>query len=322
MAAVLLVVGTLLSPVLLWAAGGAEIASTDTLLSSQRTVLNHDELNSLPVRTIEEIIGLQNGTVLLRGRQSSDISQTAPQISSRGSEPFETGFVLNRVNLNNPWYGYPAVTISPHALQSLSFEPAVLGVGPGFGGSGRVNMQTRSGGPKWSALVESISDNTLGSGFDQNWYTASIGGPVPGLRKTYIFGLIERRYFGDRSPSAGTDAFLPDSPIGLPGNWLQGWSYHGRLDCNLTDNLKLTATADASIDEWSRYIHSYYFNWPHLPYYKDQNLSLAARLDHDLTPTFRMSTQVSLFKAERFAGDGIHRPGYRRVRAPVRQPLA
>ncbi|MCP4542628.1 MAG: hypothetical protein GY832_36360 [Chloroflexi bacterium] len=168
-------------------------------------------------------------------------------------------------------------------------------------------MQTRSGGPEWTALLESISDNSLGSGFDQNWYIASVGGPVPGLRKAYIFGLVERRYFGDRSPSYGTERSLAGSPTGLPGNWLKGWSYNARFDYNINDNLILTATADASIDEWSRYIHNYYYNWKHLPYYQDKNLALGAKLEHHLTPTFDLSLRVSLFKTEHFGGDGIQR---------------
>jgi len=288
-------------------ASTADHETADSTGDSASVTITHDELLALPFRSIEEVIGLQNGTVVLRSGPESGVSLAIPPISVRGGQPVETGYYLNGVPVNDPFTGYMTFRISPHAVERLSFESTAYRPDHGLAQSSAVAITTRSGGPRWSGMVETVTDNALGSGFDQNWYTTSLGGPIPGLKNACLFGLVERRYFGDRNPSIMTEDFLPDRPIRLPGNWLAGWSYNGRFDYAPRWNMHFTATVDGSETEWSEYIQPYYFNWPHTPYNKDQNLAVAGTFSHRLTPTFDYSVGVSHLASEVFQGDGVHK---------------
>ena len=278
-------------------------------------------INSLPVRSIHEILAIQNG-VVAEYRPSSrwfriDDSQwgerpereslNGPELDIRGGYPYENGYYLNGVHITNQISGNMTMGISPHAIDKMDLYSGGIPAQYGLANAGIIDITTRSGTEKFSGMVEIVSDNTIGSDFDRNWYTASVGGPVTLLRNACFFGLVERRWLGDRNPSAYTEEALPGSPNRLPGNWLKGWSYNGRVDYHIRPELKLTLTADGSIDEWSEYRHAYLFDIEHTPYYKDKNLSLSAGLAHKISSDFKYSLAASYFASERFRGDGVHR---------------
>jgi hypothetical protein len=281
--------------------------TVDSTSQPDAIVVNHNELMNLPFRSIEEVLGLQNGTTILHHKDIDDLSVTTPRISIRGIEPFENGFYLNGVPINSPYNGYVSTRISPLGLERVSFDPLDFSAKNGFFGVSAVRMTTRKGGSRYSGTVEAITDNTIGSDLDQNWYTATLGGPIPAIPNGYFFGCIERRHFGDRNPSSRTEEFLLGSSNRLPQNWLDGWAYNIRFDYEPRSNVSITGTLDGSITQWSQYLHAYYFDRQHMPYYKEESQAFSGRLQQQVTSSLKYSLQTSYFKSERFRGDGKYR---------------
>ncbi len=292
---------------------------TDSLALKQGIIsavtLTTDEIRSLPYRTIEELIGLQNGVVVIQDnvRQAGSFAIQRDAINSfelhvRGGRDYENGFYLNGTRINDPMTGLYIGSISTYALKRLEFYPGYMPVRFGNANSSVISMQTMSGTDEYRGFAEIYSDNYIGSDFGQNYYTAGISGPMPGTNKGRIFGLVERRQLDDRNPSWITDKSLPESPSRLPNNWNESWAYHAKLDYDFDKQLSISAHLDGSNSQWSEYLHSYLFNIEHTPYHDDDNLLIGGKLQYKLEPEkTNLSLSVSYFKSERFVGDGVYR---------------
>ncbi len=295
------------------------VLQADVDSTTAENVIQPKDFLSLPLRSLPDLIGIQAGAVEMRphrrfstenlfadGARPPRQSISTQELDIRGGRPYETAYYLNGVPINDPISGQATTNISPLAISSLTYGPAGLPTGFGSSNSG-VSVVTPSGGEAYSAMIEVVSDNVVGSGFDQNWYTGSLSGPLPVLKRGTFFGLVERRWFGDRNPSALTDESLPGSPKGLPGNWLDGWTYHGKATYPINSDISVTLSADGSYEEWSEYLHEYLFNIEHTPYHQDENMALSARFNHDVNPRLSYSLGTSYFRSKRFRGDGRHR---------------
>jgi len=278
--------------------------SVDTLVSSS-TTLSADEIRSMPYRTIEELIGLQNGVVEIN---TSGTISNGRELHVRGGRDYENGFYVNGTRINDPVTGLYFGSFSTYALKRLEFYPGYIPARFGNANSSVISMLTLSGTDEYKGFAEVLSDNEIGADFDQNWYTAGISGPIPGTNKGRIFGLVERRWFGDRNPSWITDKSLPEGPNRLQNNWNESWAYHAKLDYDIADKISLSAHLDGSNSEWSEYLHSYLFNIEHTPYHDDDNLLIGGKLRYELEPEkTNFSVSASYFKSERFLGDGVNR---------------
>ena len=254
---------------------------------------------AVPYNDVEQIIG-KNINALPLFRQTG----TVTLFSYRGTDPSNNLYRLNGIRVTDPFTGRMIGRVSPLALSSVGFlafdDPSA-----GLGDPNSLAMTTRSGGGAWHGAFEGITDNTIGSNYDRNSYTARAGGPVPGFERIHLSGLVERRYHGDREPSVTTGDVLPDGSSSFPGNWLDGWAYNGRVDYQVKPDMILSATIDGSRTEYSQYIHAYYFDWPHLPYHKDDFLSLSAQIAHRLSPTVDYTLRLAQVTNESFEGDGV-----------------
>ncbi|MCH8027219.1 MAG: TonB-dependent receptor [candidate division Zixibacteria bacterium] len=292
---------------------------TDSLELKQGTIsqttLTTAEIRSLPYRTIEELIGLQNGVVVIQDnvRQVGSFAIQRDAINSfelhvRGGRDYENGFYLNGIRINDPVTGLYIGSFSTYALKRLEFYPGYIPLQFGNATSSVISMQTLSGTDEYRGFAEIFSDNSIGSDFGQNYYTAGISGPIPGINKGSMFGLVERRKLDDRNPSWITDKSLPESPNRLPNNWNESWAYHAKLDYDFSEKIILSAHLDGSNSEWSEYLHSYYFNIEHTPYHDDDNLLIGSILRFELEPEkTNFSLSASYFMSERFSGDGVYR---------------
>lgn len=261
--------------------------------------ISGDAIQALPARSIAEVIALQNSVVNL-----ARLRQSQPEFHIRGGREYHTGYYLNNVSIMNPINGIVTVSISPHAIRDISFYPGGLSAEYGFANSGLFDLVSRTGSDAYSGMIEAVSDNIGGSGYDQNWYTARLSGPFPFLKNAHFFGLLERRWFANRNPSSKTEEILPGNPKRLPGNWLRGWTYHGKVDYDIRSNINLSFAADYSIDNWSEYRHEFLFDIDHMPRYKDKYLGLSGSFNHSLTPEMTYSVTGTYYASERTRGDG------------------
>jgi hypothetical protein len=225
---------------------------------------------------------------------------TTPNLFIRGGLCESNAVKLNGVMVNSVMNGNSIFYISPHASEVIYYYEDGFPVEYGLANASLTEIHTRSGSSRYEGMLEVISDNLLGRGYDQNWYTASLGGPIPLLKQGYFFSLLEHRWMQDRQPSA-----ICDNP--RPGNWLNGWSTNNRLDYSPKSNLDFSVTLDAARQEWSEYRHEYLFNIEHTPYYKDDYLSFNVRMNHRISSRFSYELQSSYYRSERFRGDGRYR---------------
>jgi len=296
-------------------------------------IITRDELLAMPTRGFEQVVGIQNSVVRMhsnldtRQRGFRSALATAPEINLRGGRPSEVAYYVDGFSQQDPLTGISTANINNNAIKEISVTSGAFSAEYGHVASGIVNVTTNSGSQEYHGNAEIVTDNLAGEfgydDFDQNYYSADFGGPIPGTDKGTFFISGERRYLGDRSPSSKTYEITSEfglandlaNPWRKPSNWLSGWSYQGKLDYDFTPNFKFGLSANGSIDKWQRYIHSFLNpqfidQIKHCPYYDDRNIGVNAKITHTLNSNTFYNLSGSYFKTTRKRLDGVIREDY------------
>jgi hypothetical protein len=297
--------------------GVSGVSSVD----SSTVMFDSTDLNSWPVRSLTELIGLHGGVAVITTRPGEAFSLTTDHLSVRGGGPDNLRSYINGLGITDPYTGYRSFAVSSNSISRFQFNALDVSGQYPSGGLGVADLTTRRGGDQLSGFVEAISDNRIGTDFDQNWYTLGLSGPLAQLTNVRFSTVGERRYFGERRPSIRTDDFLPGSPKSLPSNGLEGWNYSGRLDWQVTPKLDLGLTADGSTESWLEYSQPYYFDSRHVPCYEDRNELLAFTLNHGISDSFRYRARLSHLSSERFRGDATLRDNLSSYERPYANQL-
>lgn len=291
-------------------------------------IVERDKLLAMPTRGIEQVVGIQNSVVRMNSnvdtRQRGDreaVGSTGSEINLRGGRPSEVAYYVDGFSQQDPLSGISTTNINNNAIKEISVTSGAFSAEYGHVASGVVNVTTNSGTNKYHCNLDLISDNAATpfgyDSYDQNWYSGDLSGPVPGLENAFFFVSGERRFSRDRAPSIRTkDVYeefgltdLFEDPQRMPNNSTSGWSYQGKLDFDVTKNMRLSLSGNGSIEKWQEYRH-YYLNpaFPdqigHSPRYEDKNLGLNAKITHTLDPKTIYNLSMSYFVTERTRGDG------------------
>lgn len=287
-------------------------------------IVKAEEIQSMPTRGFEEIVGLQNSVV--RMNSNTDINQrggaaikaNGPSINLRGGRPSEVAYYVDGFSQQDPLSGLSTANVSNNAIQEISVTSGAFSAEYGHVASGIVNVVTKSGTDEYHFTTEVVSDNVglADNVFDHNFYTADFSGPLPFMEKGYFYVSGERRYLQDRTPSIKTEDFFAANGLAnndgaaLPNNSLSGWSWQGKMDMNLTPTFKFTLNGNGSVDNWQQYQH--FYNNPyqpgqieHTPRYEDINWGINGKITHTLNANNYYNLSVSYFYTERFRGDGV-----------------
>lgn len=288
--------------------------------TSNISIIKRNEIQALPTRGFEQVVGLQNGVVrmnsnpVVRTRGGRE-SLNSNEMNIRGGRPSEVAYYVDGFSTQDPLSGNSTANISNNAIQEVTVLSGGFPAEYGNVASGIVNTITNSGSQSYHGTLELVSDN-VGSwmgdkmgyrSFDNNYYSADLGGPVPGTDKATFFFSGERRWLADRSPSSVTDLSLPGGRTTLPSNWRSGWSYQGKVKVDFTPTMKLELSGNGSKDDWSEYRHDYMFDIAHTPFYNDKNLGLNAKITHTLNAKTYYNLSASYNMTYRFRGDGAYR---------------
>jgi outer membrane receptor protein involved in Fe transport len=270
-------------------------------------ITKSEDILAMPTRGFEQVVGIQAGVVssiqsFRGGNRSNREAVNTPELFVRGGRPIEVAYYVDGFSQQDPLSGTSTSSISNNAIQEVAVLSGAFPVEYGHVQSGIVNVVTKSGGDKYSGMAEAVTDQV----YDQNWYSFDFGGPVPFIDKATFFGSLERRYMGDRAPSAIASDVLPGHPDRLPNNWLKGWSATGKLDYKLSPNINLALGANSSRDLWSQYAHSRLFEPEHNFYYNDFNFGSNFKWTHTLNSGTFYNVSGSYYITERFRGDGVH----------------
>jgi len=185
-----------------------EITAERPLVNKNATnavrITSSDDIQSLPVRGINNILALSPGVVLQDNA-----------VFIRGGRQDEVGFYLEGVSITNPMVGGRAVTLVQDAIEEIQVQAG--GYNAEFGGAnaGIIQQQLKSGTPnlKWSGQfytdnlglrsrdnAYSGEKNWLGSrqyGYDE--FTGTLSGPL-GNDKLKFFGLFNYLFQRDPTP--------------------------------------------------------------------------------------------------------------------------
>ncbi len=272
------------------------------------SIIKRDELQALPTRGFEDVVGLQSGVVQIRPnlsikglRGAREATNSGSELNIRGGRASEVAYYVDGFSQQDPLSGNSTANISNNAIKEVTIIQGGFPVEYGHVQSGIVNVITMSGGDEYHADAEVVTDTKYG----QSWYSLNFSGPL--TEKGAFFFSGEFKDHDDRAPSSVTSSVLPDSPDKLPNNGSETFSYQGKLNYDFTPNMKFQLSANGSKDEWNQYLHSYLFNGEHAPFYEDKNLGINVRLTHTLSQKTFYNLSVSSFTVERFRGDGLYK---------------
>ena len=302
------------------------VAQTPLVTKDKTTAINvvqRDELVRLPTRGFEQVVGIQNSVVRMnagnfgqRQRGQREAQSGSQELNLRGGRPSEVAYYVDGFSQQDPLTGQSSARISNNAIQEVSVISGAFSAEYGHVASGIVNVITNEGSEKYHGNVEAVTDNALRDNFDNNYYSADFSGPIPGMDHAYFFVSGERRYLGDRTPSAkteemmntvgrafGLDTRYHDAPQRLPMNSLKGWSFQGKLRFDLNARTKLYFSGNGSVDDWREYRQEWLLNPMHGPRYQDKNLGLNAKINQVLNDKTYYNFSVSYFMTSRIRGD-------------------
>ncbi|MBL0175337.1 MAG: TonB-dependent receptor [Ignavibacteria bacterium] len=181
----------------------------DVQSTNSKETLTMDDIENMPVRSVEGLIGLQAGVV-----------STGGGLSVRGGRPDETGYIVDGITVNNPLFGGRSLSLITNAIAEMNLQSG--GYSAEFGGAnaGIAGATTRSGGSVLRVEAETYTDHwaepgnkTLGTySTGSSVHIVTVGGPVYGPVKFFVAG---QNAFS-RTPASGfqyaynlTDVFDP-----------------------------------------------------------------------------------------------------------------
>ena len=287
-------------------------------------IIKREQIEALPTRGFEDIVGIQNsvvtknsGSFTTRQRGQREQNAAGTELNLRGGRPSEVAYYIDGFSTQDPLSGISTANIANNAIQEVSVQSGAFSAEYGHVSSGVVNVTTLSGTKDYRGNFEAVSDNLVGESWDNNWYSADFGGPIPGLEKGSFFISGERRWMADRNPSSKTEEMITvygkpygldtlyENPERLPSNWLDGWSGQGKIDYAFSPNVKFQLTGNGSFDRWQEYRQEWLLNPKHAPYYEDQNIGANAKVTHTLNQNVYYDLSASYFFTERWRTDGV-----------------
>jgi outer membrane receptor protein involved in Fe transport len=248
-------------------------------LTSSHITLDAEQIESLPVESITQLLTLQAGIV----------QGTGGEIHIRGGRSTEIAYTVNGVSITNPFDNSRSVSIATNAIQELSVVSGTFNAEYGNALSGIVNTVTKEGGSQYRGKISFYSGDYLSTrtspffNIDEvdpinNMVTeATIGGPVPFLNEKisfFVSGRFDRHngwLYGVRQhlphDSASRDpntqelriAATGDNKI-IPMNTSRDISGTGKLTFKPFSTVKINYDVLYSNSEYQRYDHDLKYN--------------------------------------------------------------
>ncbi len=284
--------------------------STANATSEDSTDVRESILNSLS-RNHQEYLGYQSSTVeMYRNYNNNRFAINSPELHFFGGDDFSHDLIINGLSFRNPLTGRSNISLATPFFENINSYLGAIPIQYSNANSAVTVLTSPALSNNLQGYVETSSDNFVGNKFDQNYYRGTFSGSLSKNNKLKFWTAFERKWLGDRLPSSLTSDVLDGSPDILPNNQLSGWTYHGKLQYELSAKSLFTITADATTDEWQEYRH--YFNNPdepnqiaHTPRNKDDNFGINALIEHKLSKNTDINISYGYFKSEHIDGDGV-----------------
>jgi len=167
-------------------------------LTSSHVAIDSEQIESLPVESINQILSLQAG--ITRGVDG--------ELHIRGGRSTEIAYSVNGVSINNPYNNSSTVTVATNAIQELSVVSGTFNAEYGNALSGIVNTVTKEGGNNFNGSVSFYTGDYLSNNTDifyniddfdplNNYVTEmTLSGPIPFSNNILSF-FLSGRYNND-----------------------------------------------------------------------------------------------------------------------------
>ncbi|MFN8546919.1 MAG: TonB-dependent receptor [Candidatus Eisenbacteria bacterium] len=321
---------------------GAEKPLIQHDMTGSARFIGSEDIQNQPIRGYQEAASLSAGVVaegrpLNVGGVQIEESTNDPRLYVRGGRSNEVAYFVDGFSQQDPLTGISTTSINQNAIDQVVVMTSGFDAEYGRIMSGVVNVVTKEGGDKYFGSAEVLSDALAGDwvgakSYDQNLYSASLGGPMPGAPAISFLFSGEHRWERDRNPrpidklgltkeeeatlreAVGKTNFgITDKQIDsyfkdgiLPNNSLDGWTGQGRIVWDVNQNSKLKLGGNNSVENWREYRHSYLLNLRHAPRYQDTNKSVYGTYSQTWNKQTFMEVAGNWFYTERYRGDGIH----------------
>jgi outer membrane receptor protein involved in Fe transport len=296
-------------------------------------ITTSEDIDILPVRGIQNLAGLTAGIVKL---ENSDV------MNIRGGRGGESAVYIDGVLANDPYNKAVRVYLPNEAIEQMSVQTGGFNAEYGEAMSGIIITTTKTGSKDYSASLQVITDEFLGSAekeyglgtysYGYNEYVMSLGGPIiPGYNHTFHFSG-SRRYLVDHTPSWGwaENENKPDEFKGgvIPGNESSDWSYSGKAKFFLTEKLSVNGSVT-----WTdrTYANSgtvfdmspiWLYNTEHAPEWYTEHHSFNLTLTHTIASNTFYNVRVNYFHTFRENYDRYFKDDIFAYGDPSKNPLA
>jgi outer membrane receptor protein involved in Fe transport len=245
-------------------------------LTSSHVAIDSEQIESLPVESINQILTLQAG--ITRG--------VGGELHIRGGRSTEIAYSVNGVSITNPYNNSRTVSVAVNAIQELSVVSGTFNAEYGNALSGIVNTVTKEGGSDFHTSIsyytgDYVSNNTDVfyniddfDPFNNQVVELTLSGPVPLLNDKVSF-FLSGRYDNDNgylygirqhtiTDSTVKDPFNPNNVfIAANGdnetvamNISEGFSGTGKITIRPISTLKINFDFIYSAGEYKPYVHA------------------------------------------------------------------
>ncbi len=250
-------------------------------LTSSRVAVDADQIESLPVESINQILTLQAGIIQGAGGE----------LHIRGGRSNEIAYTLNGVSISNPFNSSTrTVSVATNAIQELSVVSGTFNAEYGNALSGIVNTVTKEGSNNYRANITVYGGDYL-STRDETFYNIddidpinnrtvemTLSGPVP-LVENYLTFFFSGRFVEDGGYLYGIRQHNPtdsvyknplnpnDIRVAMTGdgknvsmNSSRSLSSTAKLTFRPASTIKINGDVVYSRGWWQNYNHEYKYN--------------------------------------------------------------
>lgn len=249
-------------------------------LTSSQTTIDAQQIQSLPVESISQILSLQAGVT----------QGVGGDIHIRGGRSSEIAFTVNGVSISNPFDNTATVTIATNAIQELSVISGTFNAEYGGAMSGIVNTVTKEGGSQYRGFISLYTGDRI-STRKETFFNIddldplnnvvgefTLGGPIPfssnmlsfflsgriDENKGYLYGVREQNpwdyvYINPSNPNDIVVHSTGDGKV-VAMNPSSRFSGTGKLTFRPSSTIKINYDFLYSYSKSQSYNHDYKYN--------------------------------------------------------------
>lgn len=292
-----------------------EFNQTSTISS-----INKEEIKSLPVQTLDEIVNLQAGVV---------------DGHFRGGRLGEVQYQLDGVTVNNPFTNEPIQEVDRSIIEEVQVISGTFDAKYGQAMSGVVNTVLKSGGEKFNFSAESYLGDYFTTDTERyphndsydplsiQYYQLSLSGPTGLPQTTFLVSGIkyfnEGYFFGERifNPTDSADfehgIFNPTGDGELvPMSTNDEWGGQFKLSNSSISSMQFNYQLTYNNAERKYYNHGFRINPDGIPENYSISLSHGLAFTHTLSPElfYQLNARQNYFDYESYKYEDLLDPKY------------